>query len=444
MRESIACTCRQAHWLRAMLAAWLLASCHAALAQTPEPSVLTMVEFHHAAWNHYFSSAFSADIDALDSGAIPGWSRTGSTFRVWSVQTGQRVALCRFFSTAFAPQSSHFYGSSEAECAEVARNPDWQFEAVAGWVDVPTAQGTCAEGAVALYRLYNGGAGGSPNHRYTTDPTVRMKMIGEGWTPEGVGAGVVACVPAESSSVAATPLGQVVSSSITSRQTGQTYQLRIFLPPKYSATTGSEAIIYAMDMETRFDNLMNALLQDHTDAILVGISYNTSDRRFVDFAMPGAEPYYHFLTAELIPSIESRFRADPQRRTLSGHSLSGLMVMYALFLEQPTARYFSSFIAADASIWLQASQLRDLDEMTYAKSAQLPATLLMPADYTGNLASVLPLCSELRMRHYIGLQMTLWSYSLGHVPMDVPSFRDAISIIFDAPRAIVGNENPCT
>ena len=60
-----------------------------------------------------------------------------------------------------------------------------------------TGRGACGNGTVPLYRLYNDGHGGSPNHRYTIDLRVRATMIAAGWVPEGYGPlGVDACVPA--------------------------------------------------------------------------------------------------------------------------------------------------------------------------------------------------------------------------------------------------------
>ena len=57
-------------------------------------------------------------------------------------------------------------------------------------------QETARRHSLPLYRLYNDGQGGAPNHRYTTSPTVRAAMMGRGWTPEGMGSlGVIACVP---------------------------------------------------------------------------------------------------------------------------------------------------------------------------------------------------------------------------------------------------------
>jgi hypothetical protein len=49
-----------------------------------------------------------------------------------------------------------------------------------------------------LYRAYNNGMSGAPNHRYTTDPAVLDAMIAQGWIMEGEAATrVFACVPAQ-------------------------------------------------------------------------------------------------------------------------------------------------------------------------------------------------------------------------------------------------------
>jgi hypothetical protein len=49
---------------------------------------------------------------------------------------------------------------------------------------------------VPVFRLYNNGMGGAPNHRFTTDAAVRSQMLDAGWIPEGAGQeGVAFCVP---------------------------------------------------------------------------------------------------------------------------------------------------------------------------------------------------------------------------------------------------------
>ena len=159
------------------------------------PAVQTAIEYYHAAFDHYFATSIADEITKLDNGTFAGWARTGKQFNVYATGTAGTVPTCRFFSTSFGAKSSHFYATSTSECTTVMANPNWQFEGEVFATQAPAADGTCASANVPLYRLYNNGSGGAPNHRYTTQADVRTQMIGQGWIPEGLGIGVVACVP---------------------------------------------------------------------------------------------------------------------------------------------------------------------------------------------------------------------------------------------------------
>ena len=63
-------------------------------------------------------------------------------------------------------------------------------------MSLPSPGGLCAPGTVPLFRLFNDGKSGAPNHRYTTSLGIRSEMTARGWVPEGAGAGVMGCVPA--------------------------------------------------------------------------------------------------------------------------------------------------------------------------------------------------------------------------------------------------------
>jgi len=159
------------------------------------PATQTAIEYHHAAFDHYFATSIADEIAKLDNGTFAGWARTGKQFNVYANGSPGTVPTCRFFSTSFGLKSSHFYATSASECATVKANPNWQFEGEVFATHPPAADGSCAPPLVPLYRLYNNGNGGAPNHRYTTQTDVRTQMIGQGWIPEGLGIGVVACVP---------------------------------------------------------------------------------------------------------------------------------------------------------------------------------------------------------------------------------------------------------
>jgi hypothetical protein len=158
-------------------------------------TVMALTEYHHAAFDHYFVTGIANEIALLDNGTLAGWARTGKTFNVYRSGTPGTAPTCRFFSDSFAPKSSHFYTPFASECDTVKANPRWTFEGEVFNVALPGADGSCLPPTVPLYRLYNDGQGGAPNHRYTTELDVRQAMMAQGWVPEGSGIGVIACVP---------------------------------------------------------------------------------------------------------------------------------------------------------------------------------------------------------------------------------------------------------
>ncbi|MEP7207121.1 MAG: c-type cytochrome [Casimicrobiaceae bacterium] len=156
---------------------------------------IAIVEYYHAGFDHYFMTGIAVEIAGLDSGTIAGWKRTGQQFTAHAAATSGSTPVCRFFSASFAPKSSHFYTPSNTECLTVKANPSWTFEAEVFQVALPPASGACSGATRPLYRLYNDGQGGAPNHRYTIDLAIRTQMIGLGWIAEGYGPlGVSMCV----------------------------------------------------------------------------------------------------------------------------------------------------------------------------------------------------------------------------------------------------------
>lgn len=163
------------------------------------------VEYYNSSFGHYFITAFPEEASALDNKPEWNWTRTGKTFKVYESNASGLNAVCRFFSTSFAPKSSHFYTPFTDECNAIKQNADWQFEANAFYVQTSDSTGVCPSGTNKVYRLYNNGLSGAPNHRYTTDTSVRSQMISQGWVSEGYGSfGVIFCAPASSGGTTAT------------------------------------------------------------------------------------------------------------------------------------------------------------------------------------------------------------------------------------------------
>lgn len=165
------------------------ATCFAPAAARAEPAIL--VEYFHPLWSHYFVTAIPAETDALDAGPTSSWQRTGRGFRVETAPGTGLAPVCRFHTAAFAGRGSHFYTADAAECDAVKANPDWTYEGIVFHAIVPDAAGQCAAGQVMVERYFNNGAGGAPNHVYTTDALHRLRLAGAGWVSEGA----VFCIP---------------------------------------------------------------------------------------------------------------------------------------------------------------------------------------------------------------------------------------------------------
>lgn len=202
----------------------------------------TAVEYYYADWNFYFVTSFPDEIAALDAGAFGGvWKRTGQTFDVWTGPSNGALPACRLFSTIFAPKSSHFYTPYASECASLRAGVGWQFEAVAFYVLLPDDSGHCPAGTDVLYRLYNQGMGGAPNHRFVRSAALFSQMRAAGWVFEGNGlTGAYACVPSSPPAQPTAEGGWSGSSSDGERIVGVVldtadYYLLYYFPPSQFA-----------------------------------------------------------------------------------------------------------------------------------------------------------------------------------------------------------------
>jgi hypothetical protein len=169
-------------------------------ATTSSPTV-PVVEYYNPVFDHYFITSVAVEVSLLNARQPPfqDWVATGLSFKgyVNATAPASSVAICRFFNSTFAPKSSHFYAPHGLGCeATLSGFPDWKLEDDKLFNSMlPDASGACPAGTIPVYRLYNNGMGGAPNHRFVTSLTERQNMINKGFVPEGNGIGVGMCVP---------------------------------------------------------------------------------------------------------------------------------------------------------------------------------------------------------------------------------------------------------
>ena len=183
------------------LAAWLRSVVGTTPTPPPAPApagpTTTVVEYFHAGFGHYFVTGSAAEVAALDAGhggglgahrpLVQGLRDRGDVAR-------HRVPLLHHGLRA--PELALLHADRQRVRRPAQREPRLAVRGRGVPRPAPASSGTCPAGAKPVYRLYNGGQTGAPNHRYTTEPEIRNDMVARGWVPEGTGAmGVIFCAP---------------------------------------------------------------------------------------------------------------------------------------------------------------------------------------------------------------------------------------------------------
>ena len=155
-----------------------------------------LLEYYHAGFDHFFLTSLADEIQKLDDGTFTGWARTGQSITALAQGATGTFSVCRFFSATFAPKSSHFYTPYVSECDALKAGTTWTHEGDVFALQIPAANGSCPADTRRVFRAYNNGIGGAPNHPLTVSDDVRSARSASGWTAEGVGSPpVFACVP---------------------------------------------------------------------------------------------------------------------------------------------------------------------------------------------------------------------------------------------------------
>ena len=191
-------------------------------------------------------------------------------------------------------------------------------------------------------------------------------------------------VPVEAAPAAAapglSPMMPVEFDSFDSSIMDREYALTVALPMSYEMTEADYPVIYVTDGDVYAIPLAYAVAQmtfgqEIPESIVVGVDYGSADPmqwlglREEDM-LDGKEQYQEFFAEELIPYIESNYRADPNMRTLAGHSLGGDFALYTML--NGGAGTFDNFIASAPSTAASMTQyLEDFSDNQGESAAKL-------------------------------------------------------------------------
>jgi len=141
--------------------------------------------------------------------------------------------------------------------------------------------------------------------------------------------------------------------TITSKVLGEERTVLIHLPEGYETSKDKYPVLYVLggSAGALVEGVQATSQRGVPSMIVVGIATTgyrlNSNRDLVPGGgSDGAEKYLRFISEELFPYVEQRFRVE-NHRTLYGASAMGVFVLYAL-LEQPDA--FAAYIASSPAV----------------------------------------------------------------------------------------------
>jgi hypothetical protein len=110
---------------------------------------------------------------------------------------------------------------------------------------------------------------------------------------------------------------------------------------------------------------------------------------------------------ELFPFIEANYRADPQDRTLVGHSVGGLFTLHAMFRNPDV---FQRYIALSPSSWWGNGVIFEYEAEYAAENTDLPVKLFLGVgalEADGTSADLETMYQLLESRNYPNLEMEM-------------------------------------
>jgi hypothetical protein len=123
---------------------------------------------------------------------------------------------------------------------------------------------------------------------------------------------------------------------------GSTYHIYIRFPEGYASKPDARyPIVYLLDGDSAFpmvapEHLFLTYDDKIPEAIIVGVAYGSFappvNHRELDFGVRAGD-FQRFVSTELVPAVEHRTRADPNRRILVGQSFGANFVLYSAFTQ---------------------------------------------------------------------------------------------------------------
>lgn len=209
---------------------------------------------------------------------------------------------------------------------------------------------------------------------------------------------------------------------LQSKASGRKYELVVVLPSGHAANPGKTyPVLYYLDAYWDTPLLVSTygnLIYDNRapEFIMVGLSYPAGtdydvERRkdytitALDAGSGQADAFLGFITQEVAPLVEARFRGDKSGRVIGGSSLGGLFAIAAAY---KAPGFFAGHIAISPAAGWDDGALARLDEQYARTHKSLDARMFISYggdEYPGFRAPIAAFQQRLAGRGYAGLAL---------------------------------------
>jgi predicted alpha/beta superfamily hydrolase len=237
---------------------------------------------------------------------------------------------------------------------------------------------------------------------------------------------------------------------ITSSILAEDFSLFVQLPRFYEDTTRTFPVIYLLDGQWDFPLVNGAVGGQYYDGfipevIVVGIAWagehlNYDSLRQKDLSPTRIERIPHsghgpeflsFIEKEVIPLVESKYRASKDDRTLVGSSLGGLFTLYTLFHKPAT---FQKYVLTSPFLDWDNGAIYAAESTYAANNSQLPVKLFMGIGGYEGVPEFHKFVARLKARDYEGLTLeTRVLEGMGHSGSKPEGFTRGLQAVFARP-----------
>ena len=258
----------------------------------------------------------------------------------------------------------------------------------------------------------------------------------------------------QESSAVAPPRVEIAGTQLlhlASAITKKDYDLYINLPRGYGDTSKTFPTLFVLDAQWDFPLAQAIYGQQYYDGfipelVIVGITWGGKNPDYDQLRAHDLTPtdmglmmkygnapeFLSFITKELIPLVETKFRIKRNDRTLMGSSFAGLFTLYAMFQEPGV---FNRYVLTSPSIYWDNKLLFSLNKSFAEQHKELAAKVFMGIGEYENVSEFQRFADEVKSKNYRNFDLqTKVIAGMGHSGGKAEGYTRGLQAVFARPN----------